>query len=36
MKTIAILGAGSWGTALAAHLGQSGHHGAPRERDVSA
>jgi glycerol-3-phosphate dehydrogenase (NAD(P)+) len=23
---IAILGAGSWGTALAAHLGQSGHH----------
>jgi glycerol-3-phosphate dehydrogenase (NAD(P)+) len=25
VKAIAILGAGSWGTALAAHLGQSGH-----------
>src|SRR5207247_1516094 len=26
MKTIAILGSGSWGTALSAHLGQGGHH----------
>jgi glycerol-3-phosphate dehydrogenase (NAD(P)+) len=26
MKNVAILGAGSWGTALAAHLGQTGHH----------
>src|ERR1043165_4593884 len=26
MKQIAILGSGSWGTALAVHLGQSGHH----------
>ena len=25
MKTIAILGAGSWGTALAVHLGRQGH-----------
>jgi glycerol-3-phosphate dehydrogenase (NAD(P)+) len=25
MKTIAILGSGSWGTALAAHLGRAGH-----------
>jgi glycerol-3-phosphate dehydrogenase (NAD(P)+) len=26
MRTIAVLGAGSWGTALAVHLGRLGHH----------
>ena len=25
MRTIAVLGAGSWGTALAVHLGRLGH-----------
>ncbi len=25
MRTIAVLGAGSWGTALAVHLGRVGH-----------
>ena len=26
MRTVAVLGAGSWGTALAVHLGNVGHH----------
>ena len=26
MRTVAVLGAGSWGTALAVHLGRLGHH----------
>ena len=25
MRTVAVLGAGSWGTALAVHLGRVGH-----------
>lgn len=26
MRSVAVIGAGSWGTALAAHLAQAGHH----------
>ena len=26
MKTVAVLGSGSWGTALACHLASAGHH----------
>jgi glycerol-3-phosphate dehydrogenase (NAD(P)+) len=34
MKTTAVLGAGSWGTALAVHLAKSGHHVRLWARDV--
>jgi glycerol-3-phosphate dehydrogenase (NAD(P)+) len=35
VKQIAVLGAGSWGTALAAHLGHGGHHVRIWGRDAS-
>ncbi len=34
MRTIAVLGAGSWGTALAVHLGRVGHDVRLWARDV--
>ena len=35
MRTTAVLGAGSWGTALAVHLARSGHHVRLWARDVA-